>query len=506
MSRRALGWLGLAFVVGTSFLYASSLLLTNRYHMAAIDSHYHFAVSRDIWRGDLAPDVARGLPWTVLRDMPVDHYWGYHLLLAPFAAFSNPTVGMKIAASALFALVFASIYLFMKRRHVPFAWAWALLPAMFSTQDWRYLQLRGGTIVVPLMFLLVHVALFAPRLRSRQRRAALVLIAYLGMLSYHGAVLLLPLHVVAVVAAKQRARFVDSVFVAAGLALALTVNPYMDARASTWRFAMFHLLHMANDSANLYEDQQVAEFRGFPLEALVANPEWIVLLVLALAAVAYVAWRIKKKDAKVDEIVCAALVLLTTALTARAMRMREYAVPLAVVLVGLLSRRGPRLRTFGRAATSALVVGLIGVGLTYHWDVTWTFIERHFATNTYASAREILEENGARPILNIAEADYCLLKWQKSDVVCVHGLSRYFIYGDKQLYHDVWELHDRPDTSPETEEILRRFAARGVRLVATHNTHKLSDWAEDHPDVLVPVWRSMLGATIWEITAPRTTD
>jgi hypothetical protein len=206
-------------------------------------------------------------------------------------------------------------------------------------------------------------------------------------------------------------------------------------------------------------------------------------------------------------VVCAALVVLTTALTARAMRVRDYAVPFAVVLFALLARRAPRLRTdFARGATAALVVGLLGVGLTYHWEATWLFVERHFATEAYRTARPILEANGARPILNIVESDYCLLKWQKSDVVCVQGLSRYFIYPDKSLFHDVWELHDRADTSAEIEAILRRFAARGVRLVAIHTDHKLARWAEEHPEVLVPVYNSMLGASLWEITAPRTTD
>jgi hypothetical protein len=61
-----------------------------------------------------------------------------------------------------------------------------------------------------------------------------------------------------------------------------------------------------------------------------------------------------------------------------------------------------------------------------------------------------------------------MLRWQWDRVVCVQALSRYFIYPYPSLFHDIWELHDRADTSPETAAILRRFWDRGVRLVATH--------------------------------------
>jgi hypothetical protein len=125
------------------------------------------------------------------------------------------------------------------------------------------------------------------------------------------------------------------------------------------------------------------------------------------------------------------------------------------------------------------------------------------STDQYEGAELLLAANGARPILNIAEADYCMLKWRKSDVVCVQGLSRYFLYANKELFDDVWELHDRADTSPQVRDILARVAARGVRLVATHRAHKLAAWAEAHPEALVARWRSpRTGAVLWEIASP----
>jgi hypothetical protein len=127
-------------------------------------------------------------------------------------------------------------------------------------------------------------------------------------------------------------------------------------------------------------------------------------------------------------------------------------------------------------------------------------LKTHLPTRQYRGARAILEANGDRPILNIAEADYCMLLWEYDRVVCVQALSRYFIYPYPELFHDVWELHDRADVSPETLPILRRFWDRGVRLVAAHRTHKMMTYARAHPEVLHPVFCSPVdGACIFAL-------
>lgn len=507
---RAGAALGLVLVAAVAFVYAWSLLFSHPGQMASADSHYHFALAREIWAGRLVPDVASGLPWTVLRDMPVDHYWGYHVLISPFAAFSSPETGMKAAACVMFTLVFVSLYALLASRGVPFAWAWALLPAMFSTQDWRYLQLRGGQLMVPLLLLLLHFAFFEPR-RAR-RRVALVLIAFLGMLSYHGAVVLLPFHIAGAggVALWARARGAVSersrepLFTAAGIALGLTVNPYMDARASTWRFAAYHIVKMGGDPAHLYDDLEISEFRGFPAGVLLAHPEWIVLLAVVLAGALWVGWRLhERRDVPLDVVVLGAVSLLGVVLTATVMRVREYSVPLAFAFAATLARvrdGSVPLPAPVRLALGPLLAGLVPFGLVHHWESTWLAVDMHLPTAQFDGARPLLDANGARPILNIAEADYCTLKWQKADVVCVQGLSRYFLYPDRPLFDDVWALHDRGDTAADTAQVLGRFFARGVRLVTTHESHPLARWAEKHPETLQPRFMSRSGRwMIWQI-------
>ncbi len=449
------------------------------------------------------PDVAHGLPFTVLRDMPVDHYWGYHVLLAAFAGGRDSEWGMKVATVVLFAGVCLSMYAFLRARAVTHAWAWALLPMLLSTQDWRFLQLRGGQLIVPLLFAMAHVAFFEER--TWVRRVGLLLIAYVAMLSYHGGLVLLPFHVGGLVALAalrpsdvRGGRLWEPAFTALGLALGLAINPYMDARASTFRFAALHVGDMGRDTAHLYDDQEIAEFHGFPPWVLASHPEWLILLMATIAIAAIVVWRARKANAGTplgrDAIVLAGMSVTGIFLVAQAMRTREYAVPIAFALMAVMAPREPS-RLLGAVAASLIAV------LSYiHGQSTLSLLTMHLPTHQYEGTRDLLEANGDRPILNVAEADYCMLRWQYDRVVCVQGLSRYFIHPYPELFHDVWEIHDRADTSPETVAVLRRFWDRGVRLVAVHRTNAMMRFAEAHPAMLHPVFRSPInGASIFAL-------
>ena len=92
---------------------------------------------------------------------------------------------------------------------------------------------------------------------------------------------------------------------------------------------------------------------------------------------------------------------------------------------------------------------LLAPMLWLHGRTTVPLIKTHLPTHEYRE-RARLEVNGDHPILNVAEADYGMLRWEYDGVVGVQALSRYFIYPYPALFHDVWQLHHRADTSEET--------------------------------------------------------
>jgi len=505
--------LGVALLAGAiAFLYATWVLILARGYQPSADSHYHFTVARAMWSEGLAPSPAKGLPWTLLADLPVDHYWGFHLLLMPFALCPSYELGLRLATATLFALVFASFAAFLSRRRVPHPVAWSLLGALFSNQDWRYLQLRGGQLLLPLAWWLIDtVAFTAP---SRRRNLRLLLIAWFAMLGYHGAILLWPIAVTASFAA-QLPRFAarswgeatlavlrDSSLTALGLTLGLTLNPYADAHGSTFRFFVFHVWNMGRDTAGLYADQLVAEFRGMPPELLVWLPEWGLLFLATLGGLLWLLARTllsrfapratrRHEMPSREALVMGLLSLLGILLVGQALRTREYAVPFALSFLAVLWSSGRVEPRWFRP----LPLLLACAALAAKAPATAQLVRSHLPTAMYRGARTVLEGNGPRPILNLAEADFGMLRIEYPDVVCAHALSRYFLYPNRKVFEDLWYLHREGGSSDEkTEQILRDFYDRGVRLVATHGNRPLDRWAETHPGWLSPVFLSPVSA------------
>lgn len=510
----------LVFVV--AFVYAITILSMAPGRMPGIDSHYHFQTARTVWSGDVVPDMGRGLPLTIYRVLPVDHYWGFHLLLAPFSALGDKEIGMKMASATMFALLFLSLYLFLARRGIRWAWFWCAVPALLTTLDWRYLQLRGGQLMIPLMFLFLEAAFFA-LWSDKHRRWVIFMVAYIGMLSYQGAIVLVPIHLAGLMALvimnrfEARRRCLEPLLLVAGLVCGLTLNPYMDSNWSTWQFAWYHIVQMGTDAANLYP--KVAEFHSFPAEMLVRNPEWAVLLCGAVLASVSVLVSLVRGKATKDRVLLVVFGTLGVFLGAKALRTTEYAVPLAVAgVAGALSRYD--FSHWGwawlrRYAAPALVLPLLCWGLYEHGKRTWQVVVNPDTTTSsqmYSGAREVLRDAGGL-VLNIAEADYNLLVWEESSVKCVHGLSKYFLLPNINAYRDFWSFYHANLPEVDMFSILDRFYGQGVRLLAVRTVTRertgiavnsaatpVYSFAEKFPQVFRKVFRSPTNdAVIYEI-------
>lgn len=485
------GVLASLFVVVTSIAYGASLTASRFGHQASADGYYHFAVARELARGHLRNE-AHALPWTIFAELPVDHYFGFHLLLTPFAALFSPPWGIAIATVTLFCAVPLSVYGFLRARGVPFAWAWCFLPVLFANQDWRYLMLRGGSWLAALSVLFLHVAFFVSS--TKARRVGIVLICYAATLSYQGALIVLPLHLGALASvlllrrdALQRGQLVEPLYSLLGVVLGLLVNPYMDARGATFRFLWFHVTHMTADPAGLYPG--LREFGPLPLEYLSANPQFILAPCGLLAVATWVLVRSARGKAPSYAVaVSLGAALVGLVLTVRAIRMREYSLPWATMFFALSTPPWPwPTPLLRRVAPPAFALG-IALLLLLKWPDTHATLGDYLPGAQYRGARAVLAAHRGPPVLNIAEGDYTTLLWEDPDVVAVQGLSHYFLYPNRPVWDDVTAI--RKAAPPARLQALKRFYARGVRLVTVQHRNSAFPFLERYPEAFHLVFRS----------------
>lgn len=488
-------WLGTAFVSAVSLVYGWSLIAARWAYQASADSYYHFAVAREIAHGNLRSELEPRLPWTILVEWPVDHYFGFHLLLAPFAALPDALWGLKLATLLFFMAVPLSAFWFLHARRVPFAWAWCFVPVLFANQDWRYLMLRGGNWLLVLSIALLQVGFFVPQ--RWPRRVGIVLVSYVATLSYQGGIILLPLHVAALLSVcvlcfreLDRERLWEPLLTALGLSLGFLLNPYMNASAATFRFLWFHVGYMNLDPAGLYPG--LREFGPVPLEYLPANPELIIAPLCLLLVAGWVVQRaLRRRPPSYAVAVLLGAALAGLVLTARAIRMREYSVPWTVLFFAVFAAEWqfrlhiPLLRLIAAPALAAFVCIL----LLLKWPSTFALLGDHLPHAQYAGARALLEAHRGPPVLNIAEGDYTTLRWEDPDVVTVQGLSHYFLYPNRPIFEDVMALRESPSAVARLAA-LQRFYERGVRLVAVQHRNSAFGLLERYPNAFRLAYRS----------------
>ena len=89
-----------------------------------IESHYHYRLGAEIAGGDWAPNPGAHLPWGAMAEAyPVDHHWGLHALIAPFAALGDAMgdheAALKAASVGFVLLSVLGLYLALRLAGAP---------------------------------------------------------------------------------------------------------------------------------------------------------------------------------------------------------------------------------------------------------------------------------------------------------------------------------------------------------------------------------------------------
>ena len=138
--------------------------------VADLDGFYHIGHASAYVEGSIFDTT---LPWatrSVIRDQGADLWWGFHVVLTPFAVFEDPGVGVRLAAMILTLLLGLTVYQVLRRHGVPEAawWAAAFLIAVPNI-FFRYLMVRPHVLS-----LAASIALLSVLVRGRWWHVALL--------------------------------------------------------------------------------------------------------------------------------------------------------------------------------------------------------------------------------------------------------------------------------------------------------------------------------------------
>ncbi len=124
--------------------------------MADADAFYHLGHARWYLDGSVWDS---SFPWTAfgaIGDVGADLWWGFHVLLLPFAGFDDPATGIRLAAGVLTVAALVGVARLAVRHDFLGAVLW---PALFFVAVpnvlFRYLAVRPEVLSIPLALLLL---------------------------------------------------------------------------------------------------------------------------------------------------------------------------------------------------------------------------------------------------------------------------------------------------------------------------------------------------------------
>jgi len=125
-------------------------------NLASVDAFYHMGHAAQYLEGGL---FDTSFPWattSVIGDLGGDLWWGFHVLLLPFAAFFSVTDGIR-AAAFVFTLALAAAVWWVLRRHAVRGAGWwtALFLVAVPNVLYRYLMVRPHVLSLGLALLLL---------------------------------------------------------------------------------------------------------------------------------------------------------------------------------------------------------------------------------------------------------------------------------------------------------------------------------------------------------------
>ena len=191
------------------------------------DGYYHIKWTRTLWESIKSGKFPPAFPWLPLTTLNpkdyVDHHLLFHIFQIPFAAFSDPRLGAKIASAFFGGLAVFSCYWLLIRYRVRYALVW-LVALLTCSAPFLFRMNMAKAPPLAIVYLVIAFHLFFKR-----KYWPLLPLALVFTWTYDMFVLLVMAAVfwtIAIAVAERRFEWRPVVFVLAGCAAGLVINPY----------------------------------------------------------------------------------------------------------------------------------------------------------------------------------------------------------------------------------------------------------------------------------------
>ncbi len=191
------------------------------------DGYYHIKWTRTLWESMKSGRFPPPFPWLPLTTLNpkdyVDHHLLFHIFQIPFAAFSDPRLGAKIASAFFGGLAVFSCYWLLIRYRVRYALVW-LIALLTCSAPFLFRMNMAKAPPLAIVYLVIAIHLFFKR-----KYWPLLPLSLVFSWTYDLFVLLVMAVVfwmIAIAVTERRLEWRPLVFVLVGCAAGLVINPY----------------------------------------------------------------------------------------------------------------------------------------------------------------------------------------------------------------------------------------------------------------------------------------
>jgi hypothetical protein len=220
----------LEFVAGAiavGYIFQKLQFSTSAICCGDFDGYYHVEWSRMLFASMANGTFPPQFPWLPLTTLNannyVDHHLLFHIIQIPFVSFSDPRLGAKIASAIFGSLAVLSCYWLLLRYRVRYALVW-LIALLACSAPFLFRMNMAKAPPLAIVYLIVAIHLFFKR-----KYWPLLPLALVFTWTYDLFVLLIMAAIfwmAAIAIAEKRFEWRPLVFVLAGCAAGLVINPY----------------------------------------------------------------------------------------------------------------------------------------------------------------------------------------------------------------------------------------------------------------------------------------